>query len=79
LALLQANQTGAISIGDLRDVGVGAPAQAVYDLQLAGYAIDRVSYTTADGLPSVGYRLHHAVARASEQAVISLEGLSDGT
>jgi hypothetical protein len=79
LALLQANQTGTISIGDLRDIGVRAPGQAVYDLQLAGYQIDRVSHITADGLPTVGYRLHHAAAREPDQVAISPEGLRDGT
>lgn len=66
LALLQANHTGAISVDDLRDIGVGAPAQAVYDLQLAGHAIDRVTHITASGRPTAGYRLRHT-ARVPDQ------------
>jgi hypothetical protein len=43
LALLSGDPVGALTIASLRDRGVRAPAQAVYELQLAGYEIERVS------------------------------------
>ena len=58
LALLDGDQAGAMTIAALREHGVGAPAQAVYTLQLAGYPIDRISCTDADGHRTLGYRLH---------------------
>ena len=64
LELLDGDQTGAISVSALRDLGVKAPAQAVYNLQLAGYAIDRVSFTDQSGHRTLGYRL--AVAPAAD-------------
>ena len=47
LALLVADETGAVTNAALRDRGVKAPAQAIYTLQLAGYHIDR---TTCAGI-----------------------------
>jgi hypothetical protein len=58
LALLEGNRAGSLTIATLRERGVKAPAQAVYDLQLAGYAIDRVSHTGPGGQRSFGYRLN---------------------
>lgn len=57
LALLEGDHTGAITVAALRERGVKAPAQAVYTLQLAGYAIDRVSCTDPGGHKTLGYRL----------------------
>ena len=56
-ALLEGDHTGAITVAALRERGVKAPAQAVYTLQLAGYAIDRVSCTDPGGHKTLGYRL----------------------
>jgi len=56
LALLEGDHTGAITVAALRERGVKAPAQAVY-MQLAGYAIDRVSCTDLGGQKTLGYRL----------------------
>ncbi len=66
LALLQGDQAGPVTIAALRECGVKAPAQAVYDLQLAGHAIDRVSCTDPRGHRTFGYRLHGSPARAAE-------------
>lgn len=57
LALLEGDHTSAITVAALRERGVKAPAQAVYTLQLAGYAIDRVSCTDPGGHKTLGYRL----------------------
>ena len=58
LALLQDDRAGSVTIAALRERGIKAPAQAVYDLQLLGHAIDRVSCTDPDGHRTFGYRLH---------------------
>ena len=57
LALLESDHTGAVTVAALREHGVRAPAQAVYNLQIAGYAIDRVTSTDAGGHSTPGYRL----------------------
>jgi hypothetical protein len=57
LALLESDHTGSVTIAALRERGVRAPAQAVYDLQIAGYAIDRVTSTDTGGRSTSGYRL----------------------
>jgi hypothetical protein len=58
LALLQDDRAGSVTIAALRERGIKAPAEAVYDLQLAGHAIDRVSCTDPHGHRTFGYRLH---------------------
>jgi hypothetical protein len=66
LALLEGDQTGSITVAALRERGVKAPGQAVYILQLAGYAIDRVSRTDLGGHRTLGYRLHGSGVPALE-------------
>jgi len=58
LALLQGNGAGSVTISTMRERGVKAPAQAIYDLQLAGHAIDRISCTDPRGHRTFGHRLH---------------------
>ena len=65
LALLQGDRAGPVTIAALRERGVKAPAQAVYDLQLAGYEIDRVPCPCSDGHTTQGYRLRAASALAA--------------
>ena len=48
-----------LTIDELREHGVSPPAQAIYELQLAGYEIDRVVDYEA-GHQRVGYRLRRA-------------------
>ena len=43
-----------MTIAALRERGVKAPAQAVYELQLAGYEIDRVPCRCSDGNTTEG-------------------------
>ena len=64
LALLEGDQAGSMTVAELRERGVKAPGQAVYTLQLAGYAIDRVSGTDLGGDRALGYRLHSSGAPA---------------
>jgi hypothetical protein len=47
-----------MTIEELRREGVPAPAQAIYELQLAGYEIDRVAVHLDGGHHGTGYRLH---------------------
>ncbi len=42
LTLLRADRRDALTIADLRERGFDAPAQLLYELQLAGYEVDRV-------------------------------------
>jgi hypothetical protein len=78
LALLQDDRAGSVTIAALRERGVKAPAQAVYDLQLAGHAIDRVSCTDPGGHRTFGYRLHGSPAGAAEPFAGLREGDGDG-
>ena len=66
LALLEGNHSRPVTLAALRDRGIHAPAQAIYDLQLAGYTIDRVTSTDADGHASTGYHLREPQAPAAE-------------
>ena len=68
LALLQGDRAGPVTIAALRERGVKAPAQAVYELQLAGYEIDRVPCRCSDGHTTQGYRLRAASALAADRS-----------
>ena len=70
LGLLEASQTGALTIAALRERGVVAPAQAVYMLHLAGYEIDRVPCENPRGNRSLGYRLRSASGRTPDRPAI---------
>jgi hypothetical protein len=68
---------GTMTIRELREHGVKAPAQGMYDLQLAGYVIDRLRARDEAGHQTVGYRLNtepqtmpdrHAPQEASPQS-----------
>ena len=78
LALLQGDRAGSVTIAALRERGVKAPAQAVYDLQLAGHAIDRVSCTDPCGHRTLGYRLHRPPAGAAEPVAGVRQADGDG-
>ena len=68
LALMQGDRAGPVTIAALRERGVKAPAQAVYELQLAGYEIDRVPCRCSDGHTTQGYRLRAASALAADRS-----------
>jgi len=57
LALLESDETGGLTMAALRELGITAPGQAVYALQLAGYQIERVYRQHSDGNPRLAYRL----------------------
>jgi hypothetical protein len=65
LALLRDDPTGGVTIAALRAGGVKAPGQVVYDLQLAGFAIDRVSKIAPDGRRALCYRLRDPVSQTN--------------
>ena len=67
LALPEANTTGGVTIAALREAGMDAPAQAVYELQLAGYEVERVRSPHPTGHTTFGYRLRGPVADSREQ------------
>ena len=68
LTLLETNQAAALTIAALRERGVDTPAQAVYELQLAGYEIDRVVCEHPNGHATLGYRLRAAPVPAIASA-----------
>jgi hypothetical protein len=45
------------TVDELRRQGISAPAQGIYELQLAGIEIDRVGVGQAGGHQAIGYRL----------------------
>lgn len=57
VALLGSDPSRAMTIAELREHGIEAPAQAIYELQLAGWQVDRVPVTQGDGAGASGYRL----------------------
>ena len=57
LALLESDETGGLTIAALRELGVTAPGQAIYALQLAGHQIERMNCQDSDGNPKHAYRL----------------------
>jgi hypothetical protein len=56
LTLLGADDSGALTMAALREHRVQAPAQAIYELQLDGYEIDRVPCESGDRLTTISYR-----------------------
>ena len=58
LALLERAEEHAMTISELRAHGIATPGQSVYELQLAGYPIQRVRHRRgASGCTVVAYRL----------------------
>ena len=49
------------TVDELRREGISAPAQGIYELQLAGFEIDRVGVGEAGGRQAIGYRLRTPV------------------
>jgi hypothetical protein len=60
------------TVDELRREGVAAPAQGIYDLQLAGYEVDRVAVGEAPGRLASGYRLRTPVLDARERDELAL-------
>jgi hypothetical protein len=58
LALLESAEGHALTISELRAHGIATPGQSVYELQLAGYPIERVHHRRgASGCTVLAYRL----------------------
>ena len=74
LTLLGADNRGALTIAALREHGVQAPAQAIYELQLDGYEIDRVPCESSDRRTTIGYRLRASGAIPSRSALREVRG-----
>lgn len=67
LALLEANRGAALTIAALRERGIETPAIRVYELQLAGYEIERVPCARPDGRATLAYRLRAAPVATIDQ------------
>ena len=65
LELLEANRAGGRTILALRERRIETPAMSVYELQLAGYEIERVPCEHPDGRTTLGNRLRAARRRRS--------------
>jgi hypothetical protein len=76
LALLEANTTGGVRIAALPEAGIEASLQAVYELQLAGYEVERVCCARSNGEAIFGYQLRGRVADSREQPH-GLKGVHD--
>ena len=74
LTLLGGDERGALTIAALREHGVQAPAQAIYELQLDGYEIDRVPCESSDRRMTIGYRLRTSAAISSRSALREVRG-----
>ncbi len=81
LALLESDQAGLVTVAALKGCGVTRPGQAVYALQLAGYAIERVSCTDPRGRRTLGHRIHSSGPPASggrESTTLSPDAVGEG-
>jgi hypothetical protein len=58
---------GTITVQELREQGVKAPAQGMYELQLAGYVIDRHRVRDEAGQSTLGYRLSRGSVALSDE------------
>jgi hypothetical protein len=74
LTLLGADDSGALTMAALSEHGVRAPAQAIYELQLDGYEIDRVPCEGSDRHTTIGYRLRTSAAIPSRSAMREVRG-----
>ena len=74
LGLLEANRGAGLTIAALRERGVETPAMSVYELQLAGYEVERVLCERPDGRATLGYRLGAAPMPAIDQSAHLREG-----
>ena len=77
LSLLEANRGAALTIAALRERGIETPAMSVYELQLAGYEIERVLCERPDGFTMLGYRLRAAPVPTIDQSAQLKEVDSD--
>lgn len=57
LELLGGEGSDALTIAELRDRGVQMPGQAIYELELAGYPVERVRLRLTESHRTIGYRL----------------------
>jgi hypothetical protein len=67
LVLLGDNRDDVVTVADMRNHGIHAPAQVIYALQLAGYDIDRAPLRGKPGGP-LGYRLRSGTPPIDGQA-----------
>jgi hypothetical protein len=75
LALLEDQCAEAVTITELRERGIAAPAQAIYTLQLTGYEVDRVPIHRPNGRNGTGYRLRLPASQSSGPNEVSDDAL----
>jgi hypothetical protein len=69
LQLLDAADGDTLTIGDLRERGIQMPGQAIYELELDGYPVERVHLRVSAHRGAVlGYRLGAHAADAHDRA-----------
>ena len=77
LRLLETDQDGGgLTVAALRERGIQTPAMSVYELQLAGYEIERVPCEHRNGRATLAYRLR-CPAHTTDQSMLK-EVASDG-
>ncbi len=72
LALLLRDGDAGLTVFEIQERGIEAPAQALYALQLAGYEIERTPLLCHDGHSVVRYRVRVplvAISRRTESKV----------
>jgi hypothetical protein len=74
LTLLSADDSAVVTMAALREDGVRAPAQAIYELELDGYEIDRVPCASSDRNATIGYRLRTSAAISSRSVLREVRG-----
>ncbi|MDQ6774830.1 MAG: hypothetical protein M3071_01115 [Actinomycetota bacterium] len=69
LHALDAAEGDALTIGDLRERGIEMPGQAIYELEVDGYPVERVSRRSSERRGRVlGCRLSAQAAEAHDRA-----------
>ena len=63
----------------MREHGIQAPAQAIYELRLDGYEIDRVACESNHRHTTIGYRLRTSPATPARSAVLEVGGATSRT
>lgn len=73
LALLLRDGDAGLTIAQIHERGIEAPAQALYALQLAGYEIERTPLLCHDGYSVVRYRVRVSLAPPSKPTGYKVE------
>jgi hypothetical protein len=67
LVTLLRNAEEPLTIAEIGDAGISQPAVSVYELELAGYEVDRVRRPRRDGAPVPAFRLSREPPRTEDE------------